>query len=65
MTLSQLLESRFRGDIRYRGAAYLKAEQLVPGDRLVHVDGSRSVEEVAASIDQAVADLRGAPKKTR
>ena len=29
MTLSQMLESRFRGDIRYRGAAYLKAERVV------------------------------------
>ena len=27
-TLSQLLESRFRGDIRFRGAAYLKAERV-------------------------------------
>ncbi|MGE3316077.1 MAG: SNF2-related protein, partial [Planctomycetaceae bacterium] len=28
MTLSDLLESRFRGDIRFRGAAYLKAERV-------------------------------------
>lgn len=28
MTLAQLLENRFRGDIRFRGAAYLKAERV-------------------------------------
>ena len=28
MTLSELLESRFRGDIRFRGAAYLQAERV-------------------------------------
>jgi len=28
MTLSQLFESKFRGDIRFRGAAYLKAERV-------------------------------------
>src|SRR3990172_6520646 len=28
MTLSELLESRFRGDIRFRGMAYLKAERV-------------------------------------
>ena len=28
MTLSELLESKFRGDIRFRGAAYLQAERV-------------------------------------
>ena len=28
MTLAELLESRFRGDIRFRGEAYLKAERV-------------------------------------
>ena len=28
MTLAELLEARFRGDIRFRGAAYLKAERV-------------------------------------
>ena len=28
MSLSELLESRFRGDIRFRGVAYLKAERV-------------------------------------
>lgn len=28
MTLAQILENRFRGDIRFRGAAYLKAERV-------------------------------------
>lgn len=28
MTLSDLLENRFRGDVRFRGAAYLKAERV-------------------------------------
>lgn len=28
MTLAELLESRFRGDVRFRGAAYLQAERV-------------------------------------
>ncbi len=28
MTLSELLESRFRGDVRFRGVAYMKAERV-------------------------------------
>lgn len=28
MTLSDLLESKFRGDIRFRGAAYIQAERV-------------------------------------
>ena len=28
MTLSELLEEKFRGDVRFRGAAYLKAERV-------------------------------------
>jgi dTMP kinase len=33
---------------------YLRAEALVPGDRLVHVDGVGSVDEVGARIDDAL-----------
>ena len=28
MTLTELFESQFRGDIRFRGAAYLEAERV-------------------------------------
>ena len=28
MTLADMLENRFRGDVRYRGAAYLRAERV-------------------------------------
>ncbi|HET6327638.1 MAG TPA: hypothetical protein VFG04_23345, partial [Planctomycetaceae bacterium] len=28
MTLAELLEGRFRADVRFRGAAYLKAERV-------------------------------------
>ena len=28
MTLTELLQSQFRGDIRFRGVAYLKAERV-------------------------------------
>ena len=28
MTLAQVLEGQFRGDIRFRGAAYLKTERV-------------------------------------
>ncbi len=38
---------------------YANAEALLPGDRIVHVDGGRSVEEVHASVVRAVRDLRG------
>jgi dTMP kinase len=34
--------------------AYANAEELVPGDRLVHVDGDRSLDEVEASIRAAL-----------
>ena len=41
MTLAELLESRFRGDVRFRGAAYLQAERVsvtrVTGDHLFAV----------------------------
>jgi dTMP kinase len=33
---------------------YLRAETLVPGDRLVHVDGVGDVDEVGARIDDAL-----------
>jgi dTMP kinase len=37
--------------------AYAHAERLLPNDRLVHVDGNRSVEEVLAGAAAAIAEL--------
>lgn len=37
--------------------AYLRAEELVPGDRVVHIDGTASVADVAAQIVAAVEAL--------
>jgi len=46
------------GELQQRLAEwYRKAEQLVPGDRLVHLDGEASVEEVAAAVRAAVQPL--------
>jgi dTMP kinase len=39
--------------------AYLRAESLVPGDRLLHIDGSGTADEVAASLQEAVRAFRG------
>lgn len=39
--------------------AYRNAEALVPGDRVVHVDGGGSIDEVAAAIAAAVDPLVG------
>lgn len=39
--------------------AYLAAEQLVPGDQLVHVDGSKPLEQVADAIAEIVWGFRG------
>jgi dTMP kinase len=36
-------------------AAYLRAEELVPGDRVIHVDGDRGSDAVAASIAATLA----------
>ena len=38
--------------------AYLHAERLVPGDRLVHIDGSAPAEEVTAAIVREVEKMR-------
>ena len=38
---------------------YVRAEQLVPGDRLVHVDGTRSPDEVLDQILASVLPLVG------
>jgi dTMP kinase len=35
-------------------AAYLRAEELVPGDRVIHVDGDRDPDAVAASVIEAL-----------
>jgi dTMP kinase len=42
-------------------AFYLDIERHFPGDRIVHVDGSRSVQEVAADVMKHVRILRGEP----
>jgi dTMP kinase len=36
-------------------AAYLRAEDLVPGDRLVHVDGDGDPDAVAKALEEALA----------
>jgi dTMP kinase len=42
--------------------AYLKAEDLVGGDRLIHVDGNGDVDSVTAAVSKALADyVREAP----
>ena len=38
--------------------AYRHAERLVPGDRVVHVDGDRSVDDVEADVFAAVTAFR-------
>ncbi|UQA59528.1 dTMP kinase [Polyangium aurulentum] len=35
--------------------AYLKAEEILPGDRIVHVDGDADVDAVAAAVIEALA----------
>ena len=40
-------------------AAYRSAESLLPGDRIVHIDGSRSAAEVADEISRVVWEFRG------
>ena len=40
-------------------AAYRSAESLLPGDRIVHIDGSRSAAEVADEISRIVWEFRG------
>jgi dTMP kinase len=42
---------------RRLAASYARAEELVPGDRLLHIDGEAQVEEVEASIWSAVQAL--------
>jgi dTMP kinase len=36
-------------------AAYLRAEDLCPGDRIIHLDGDRSADEVAVALASALA----------
>ena len=38
---------------------YLRAEELVPNDKVVHIDGDVSADEVHAAIVEAVRELRG------
>ena len=35
-------------------AAYLRAEELVPGDRVIHLDGDRAPDQVASSVAVAL-----------
>jgi dTMP kinase len=43
------------GDLQARlAAAYRRAEELVPGDRVVHVDGDRDADAVARSVAEAL-----------
>jgi superfamily II DNA or RNA helicase len=57
MTLAQLLEDRFRGDIRFRGAEFLKNERVTIGearaDRIVGVvrDGAEFESELIREND--------------
>jgi dTMP kinase len=46
-------------------AAYLRAEELVPGDRVIHLDGDRDPDTVAAAMAEALAPFvssRAAPR---
>jgi len=40
-------------------AAYARAEDLMPGDRILHVDGNGSLDEVSEAVEQALADIVG------
>lgn len=44
--------------------AYQNAEALVPGDRVIHIDGNRGVDEVQAAIIEALGPIvePGAPR---
>ena len=49
------------GELQARLAeAYTRAEQLAPGDRIVHVDANRAVDEVVAACVASVDQLLGA-----
>ncbi len=45
--------------------AYAQAERLVPQDRVVHIDGTGPVDEVAKAVQQAVWDFRGDVPRVR
>lgn len=42
-------------------AAYLRAEELLPGDTILHVDGDRAPDEVAASVASALEPFVSSP----
>lgn len=42
---------------RQLAALYAEAEELVPGDCVIHIDGDRSVDEVAQRISDALASV--------
>lgn len=44
---------------RRLAAAYLRAEELVPGDRVIHVDGDRDAASVTEAIYAAITPLVG------
>ncbi|MEQ9322274.1 MAG: dTMP kinase, partial [Polyangiaceae bacterium] len=44
---------------RELAALYARAETLVPGDRVMRVDGNRPLEEVSQAVQEALADVIG------
>jgi len=68
MTLAQVLEGQFRGDIRFRGAAYLKAERVaitrVTPETIFAVvtDGTDSMHLAGAECCEVIHD---GPRRTR
>jgi dTMP kinase len=47
---------------RRLAAAYLRAEDLVPGDRVIHIDGDRDADAVTAAIAAAIEPLVFGPR---
>jgi dTMP kinase len=45
--------------------AYARAEQLVPSDRVVHIDGTGTVTDVARAVEAAVWNFRGDAPRVR
>lgn len=44
---------------RELAALYTRAESLVPGDRVIRVDGNRPLDEVSVAVQEALADVVG------
>ncbi len=45
--------------------AYLRAEELVPGDRVIHIDGHMSADEVTQAIIHALEPIVELPRSSR